>query len=63
MAETLKHTPLYAAHLALGARMVPFGGWEMPVQYGGIMEEHRAVRTCAGSRLSGHAFPSVMRTL
>ena len=48
MEESLKRTPLYAAHLALGARMVPFGGWEMPVQYSGIMEEHRAVRTCAG---------------
>jgi aminomethyltransferase len=48
LAESLKRTPLYAAHVALGARMVPFGGWEMPVQYSGIMEEHRAVRTCAG---------------
>jgi aminomethyltransferase len=48
LVETLKRTPLYAAHLALGARMVPFGGWEMPVQYTGIIEEHRAVRTCAG---------------
>ncbi len=48
MDETLKRTPLYEAHRRLGARMVPFGGWEMPVQYSGIMEEHRAVRTCAG---------------
>ncbi len=44
----LKRTPLYETHRALGARMVPFGGWEMPVQYSGIMEEHRAVRTRAG---------------
>ena len=44
----LKKTPLHAAHLAAGARMVPFGGWDMPVQYTGIMEEHRAVRTRAG---------------
>src|SRR5215469_14493261 len=44
----LKETPLHAAHVAAGARMVPFGGWEMPVQYTGIMEEHRAVRTRAG---------------
>lgn len=46
--EPLKRTPLYAAHVAAGARMVPFGGWEMPVQYGGIIEEHRAVRTRVG---------------
>jgi aminomethyltransferase len=48
MDETLKRTPLYDVHRALGARMVPFGGWEMPVQYTGILEEHRAVRTRAG---------------
>lgn len=46
--ETLKRTPLYAAHLEWGAKMVPFGGWEMPVQYSGILEEHRAVRECVG---------------
>ena len=40
--ENLKRTPLYAAHLACGAKMVPFGGWEMPVQYSGILEEHTA---------------------
>lgn len=45
--ETLR-TPLYEEHLALGARMVPFAGWEMPVQYAGIMEEHRAVRGSVG---------------
>jgi aminomethyltransferase len=44
----LKRTPLYAAHLAAGARMVEFGGWEMPVQYSGIIEEHQAVRNHAG---------------
>jgi aminomethyltransferase len=48
MDETLKRTPLYRTHVASGARMVPFGGWEMPVQYAGIIEEHRAVRTRAG---------------
>lgn len=48
MAEELKRTPLFAAHLKYGARMVPFGGWEMPVQYAGVMEEHRAVRTACG---------------
>src|SRR5262245_16365676 len=45
---TLKRTPLYGAHVAAGARMVPFGGWEMPVQYTGIIEEHRATRSAAG---------------
>jgi aminomethyltransferase len=44
----MKRTPLYAAHQALGARFVDFGGWEMPVQYTGIVEEHRAVRQQAG---------------
>ncbi len=48
MDETLRRTPLYAAHLAAGARMVPFAGWEMPVQYSSILDEHRAVRTRAG---------------
>jgi len=45
---TLKQTPLNAAHKALGARMVPFGGWEMPVQYAGVIDEHLAVRERAG---------------
>src|SRR5512142_3146017 len=44
----LRRTPLYETHKALHARMVEFGGWEMPVQYSGILEEHRAVRTAAG---------------
>ena len=46
--QTLRRTPLYERHAALGARLVPFAGWEMPVQYAGIADEHRAVRTCAG---------------
>lgn len=41
-------TPLYERHVALGARMVPFAGWEMPVQYAGLMEEHRCVRHDVG---------------
>ena len=41
-------TPLDATHRALGARMIPFAGWEMPVQYSGLVEEHVAVRTAAG---------------
>ena len=46
--QTLRRTPLYERHAALGARLVPFAGWEMPVQYTSIAEEHRAVRTSAG---------------
>ncbi|NJO04623.1 MAG: glycine cleavage system aminomethyltransferase GcvT [Chloroflexaceae bacterium] len=44
----LKRTPLYDRHVAMGARMVEFGGWHMPVQYSGVMPEHHAVRTSAG---------------
>jgi aminomethyltransferase len=46
--QSLKRTPLYECHLEAGARMVDFAGWEMPVQYTGVIEEHRAVRTSAG---------------
>src|SRR5437762_3249818 len=46
--EQLNKTPLNARHRALGARMVPFGGWDMPVEYSGIVNEHLAVRTKAG---------------
>ena len=45
---TLKKTPLHAKHRAHGARMVEFGGWDMPVEYTGIVDEHMAVRTRAG---------------
>src|SRR6266480_8117895 len=48
MPATLLHTPLHDRHVELGARMVPFSGWEMPVQYEGVIPEHRAVRTDAG---------------
>lgn len=41
-------TPLYDWHVSHGARMVPFGGWDMPVQYAGVLAEHKAVRTGAG---------------
>jgi aminomethyltransferase len=47
-AQALRHTPLYEEHKALGARLVDFAGWEMPVQYEGIKAEHEAVRTAAG---------------
>jgi aminomethyltransferase len=45
---TLKKTPLNARHRTLGARMVPFGGWDMPVEYSGVVAEHMAVRERAG---------------
>src|SRR5438045_3151654 len=44
----LKKTPLHARHCAAGAKMVPFGGWDMPVEYSGIVNEHLAVRSQAG---------------
>jgi aminomethyltransferase len=47
-ADTLRRTPLYDRHKAAGAKLVPFAGWEMPVQYEGIKQEHVAVRTGAG---------------
>ena len=43
-----QRTPLYDRHRALGARLVDFAGWEMPVSYGGALEEHRAVRQRCG---------------
>ncbi|MEA2265980.1 MAG: aminomethyltransferase [Solirubrobacteraceae bacterium] len=44
----LRRTPLFEAHRAAGARLVPFAGWEMPVQYESVIDEHMAVRTAAG---------------
>ena len=49
VSATLRQTPLHDVHVALGARMVPFAGWEMPVQYEGVIPEHIAVRTRAGA--------------
>src|SRR3954468_9534073 len=46
--ETLRRTALYDRHEAAGAKLVPFAGWEMPVQYAGIRDEHQAVRTDVG---------------
>jgi aminomethyltransferase len=48
MSDPLRRTSLYDSHVALGGRIVPFAGWEMPVQYTGIVDEHQAVRTAAG---------------
>ena len=47
MSDELRHSPLDAQHRALGARMVPFGGWDMPLQYASVLEEHRACRARA----------------
>jgi aminomethyltransferase len=44
----MKRTPLYNRHISAGARMIEFGGWQMPVQYSGVIEEHRATRGAAG---------------
>ena len=46
--ETLKRTPLHDRHVGAGAKLVPFAGWEMPVQYAGIRAEHMAVRERVG---------------
>jgi glycine cleavage system aminomethyltransferase T len=46
--SSLRTTPLHSTHRSLGAKMVDFGGWDMPVQYSGIIEEHNAVRTSVG---------------
>ena len=48
LAETLRRSPLHDRHLAAGAKLIEFAGWEMPVQYAGIRAEHEAVRTHAG---------------
>jgi aminomethyltransferase len=48
VSTSLRQTPLHAIHVALGARMVPFAGWEMPVQYKGVTQEHGAVRNAVG---------------
>ncbi len=69
MTETLKRTSLYEEHKKAGGRLVPFAGWEMPVQYTGITDEHQAVRTAAGMfdvshmgelELSGQYAPQVV---
>ena len=50
----LRRTPLWPVHRELGARLVPFAGWEMPLRYGSILEEHQAVRQAAGLFDVGH---------
>lgn len=48
MSDTIQSTPLCEKHVELGGKMVPFAGWNMPVQYSGIMDEHKAVREACG---------------
>jgi aminomethyltransferase len=48
VAHSLRHSPLHEQHRAAGAKLIPFAGWEMPVQYAGIRSEHQAVRTGVG---------------
>ena len=48
MSDTEKHSPLHDLHLELGGRLVPFAGWQMPVMYRSILDEHQAVRTASG---------------
>lgn len=50
----MKRTPLYEHHIKLGARMVPFSGWEMPLSYTGVLEEHHATRSAIGLFDIGH---------
>lgn len=52
--DDVKYTPLYDRHVALGARLIPFAGWMMPVQYKGIIHEHQLVREKAGLFDLGH---------
>ncbi len=57
----LKRTPLYDLHRELGAKLIDFGGWEMPVQYAGILEAHRAVRERVGLFDVSHMSSSTSR--
>src|ERR687894_2099523 len=59
--EGLRRTPLYDEHKSLGARLVDFSGWEMPVQYGGIKAEHQAVRERVGLFDVSHMGEAVFR--
>ena len=59
----LKHSPLHGRHLALGAKMADFGGWEMPIEYpgGGVLKEHAAVRSAVGVFDVSHLGKGVVR--
>lgn len=57
----MKETPLHAEHISLGARMMPFAGWDMPLQYGSIIEEHLAVRSYSGAFDVSHMGDIIVR--
>ncbi len=57
----LQHSPLHDRHVALGAKMADFGGWEMPIQYAGVIEEHTAVREKVGVFDVSHLGKGVVR--
>jgi aminomethyltransferase len=59
--ETLRFTPLHEEHKKAGGKLVPFAGWEMPVQYAGLVDEHKAVRTAAGLFDTSHMGELVLR--
>jgi len=62
MSSTLRRTPLHAAHVAAGARLIDFGGWDMPVQYkAGTIKEHKAVREALGLFDVSHMGEAVIR--
>ena len=61
MTETLNRTPLYDLHVELGAKMVPFAGYEMPVQYDGVMGEHNHTREAAGLFDVSHMGQAILR--
>src|SRR6266513_5328901 len=60
---SLRRTPLFAAHQKLGARLTDFSGWEMPLQYTGIIDEHHAVRAAAGAFDISHMGEVLVRGL
>src|SRR5258706_14570288 len=57
----LRETPLHAVHRAVGAKMVDFGGWDMPVSYGSQIQEHHAVRRDPGMFGVSHMLPADLR--
>src|SRR4051794_12151831 len=61
MAGPLRRSPVHDRHVALGARMAEFGGWEMPIQYTGVVEEHLAVREAVGVFDVSHLGNAVVR--
>src|ERR687886_569322 len=59
-ASRMKRTPLYERHVALGAKLVDFAGWEMPIQYTGVVDEYRTVRHTAGLFDVSHSGPGAL---